>query len=139
MTEWDWNEFSGGCAAESGGLAAGRNRGPAAPCPFRYLYNMSTDASAAGRPRVTPGEPAAEHLKPQYPTGVWLTGTQWPFFTTQRKDSFEPWCLVALKLMVGEPKMSCQSLMLSMPETKLSAVRSLPAFFSASTTSWAPV
>ena len=66
-----------------------------------------------------------------------LTGTQWPFFTTHRNDSLEPWCFVALKLIAGEPKMSCQSLMLSMPATKLSVVRSLPAFFSASTTSCA--
>ena len=44
-----------------------------------------------------------------------------------------------LKLIAGEPKMSCQSLMLSMPATKLSVVRSLPPFFSASTTSCAAV
>ena len=74
-----------------------------------------------------------------YGAAVVLTGTQRPPFTTHRNDSLEPWCLVLLKLIGGDPKMSCQSWMLSMPATKLSVVRSLPAFCKASTTSCAAV
>src|SRR5271170_6018404 len=77
------------------------------------------------------GEPCVDRQKL---SGCSTTGTQRALFTTDRNDWLDAWWLVELSVSGGEPKISCQSFMLSIAPMKLSSVRSRPALSSTAMT-----
>src|SRR4051794_37712334 len=87
--------------------------------------------TAAGRTLMQAGVSILPPPAHQKLSGCSTTGVQRAFLTTDRKDWLDAWWLVGLIDRAGPPKISRQSVMLSIAAMKLSRVRSRPAFSSA--------